>query len=77
MSDENLPASRPPDGEFLLYQMEDGTTRIECRLVDESLWLSQKHIAFSVINTTSLEWYKKESPTHSVSLRRQNDQRFS
>ena len=33
MTDENLPANQPPEGQFLLYQTEDGETRIECRLV--------------------------------------------
>lgn len=28
-------------GEFLLYQTEDGRTRVECRFVDDTLWLSQ------------------------------------
>ncbi|HEU0230152.1 MAG TPA: RhuM family protein, partial [Burkholderiaceae bacterium] len=27
--------------EFLLYETEDGRTRVECRFVDDSLWLSQ------------------------------------
>ena len=41
MSEENLPAEHPPEGEFLLYQTEDGQTRIECRFAGESIWLSQ------------------------------------
>lgn len=32
-------------GEFLLYQTEDGHTRVECRLANESLWLSQAGMA--------------------------------
>jgi len=32
-------------GEIILYQTEDGESRIECRFVHESLWLSQKLIA--------------------------------
>lgn len=32
-------------GEFLLYQTDDGRTRIECRFVDDSLWLSQALMA--------------------------------
>lgn len=28
-------------GEFLLYQTEDGRTRVECRFAEETLWLSQ------------------------------------
>ena len=37
--------SLPPSGEILLYQTEDGRTRIECRFQDETLWLSQALIA--------------------------------
>lgn len=35
----------PPRGEILLYQTEDGQTRVECRFADETLWLSQALIA--------------------------------
>jgi hypothetical protein len=35
----------PPTGEVVLYQTEDGRTRVECRFVDETLWLSQALIA--------------------------------
>lgn len=35
----------PPTGEFLLYQTEDGRTRIQCRFVDETIWLTQAQIA--------------------------------
>lgn len=35
----------PPDGEIILYQTEDGQTRVECRFVEESLWLSQALMA--------------------------------
>ena len=45
MSDENLPAEQPPKGEFLLYQTEDGQTRIECRFAGETIWLSQATMA--------------------------------
>ncbi len=34
-----------PSGEFLLYQTEDGRTRIQCRFEDETLWLTQAQIA--------------------------------
>jgi len=34
-----------PQGEIVLYQSDDGHARVECRLVDESLWLSQALIA--------------------------------
>ena len=32
-------------GEFLLYQTEDGRTRIQCRFSDETIWLTQAQIA--------------------------------
>ena len=35
----------PPLGEIVLYQTEDGRTRVECRFADETLWLSQALIA--------------------------------
>ena len=44
MSDE-LPQPIPPDSEFLLYQTEDGRTRVECRFQNETIWLTQAQIA--------------------------------
>ncbi|MBN1829138.1 MAG: hydroxyacid dehydrogenase, partial [Deltaproteobacteria bacterium] len=36
----------PPDkGELILYQTEDGKTKVEVRLQDETVWLSQKLMA--------------------------------
>lgn len=40
MSDEPLPQS-----EIILYQTEDGRTRVQCRFEDETLWLTQVQIA--------------------------------
>jgi hypothetical protein len=40
MSDEPLPNS-----EIILYQTEDGRTRIQCRFENETLWLTQALIA--------------------------------
>ncbi len=40
----NEPPS-PPAGELLLYQTEDGRTRVECRLANETLWLPQAGMA--------------------------------
>src|SRR5664279_4262228 len=37
MSDEPLPNS-----EIILYQTEDGRTRIQCRFENETIWLTQK-----------------------------------
>jgi hypothetical protein len=36
---------KPPQSEILLYQTEDGRTRIECRFENETIWLSQAMIA--------------------------------
>ena len=35
----------PPSGEFLLYETADGKTRVECRFVEETLWLTQALMA--------------------------------
>ncbi len=35
----------PPTGEIVLYQTEDGQTRVECRFADETLWLTQALMA--------------------------------
>lgn len=40
MSDET-----PPQSEIILYQTEDGRTRIQCRFENETLWLTQKLMA--------------------------------
>jgi hypothetical protein len=40
MTDEPLPQS-----EIILYQTEDGRTRIQCRFENETLWLTQAQIA--------------------------------
>lgn len=34
-----------PDSEIILYQTEDGRTRIQCRFENETLWLTQAQIA--------------------------------
>ena len=35
----------PPKNELILYQTEDGKIRIEVRLQDETVWLTQKQMA--------------------------------
>lgn len=53
MSDKKKPsppvlsqgASDPVSGEFLLYQTEDAQTRIQVRLIDGALWLTQKQLS--------------------------------
>ena len=40
---EDLPVR--PNSDILLFQTEDGQTRVEVRLQDETVWLSQKLMA--------------------------------
>jgi hypothetical protein len=41
-----MAANEPkPTGEIVLYQTEDGRTRVECRFADENIWLSQALMA--------------------------------
>jgi hypothetical protein len=35
----------PPSGEIILYQTDDGATRLQVRLEDETVWLSQAQLA--------------------------------
>lgn len=37
--------SDQPSGEFLLYETEDGKTRVECRFAADTLWLTQALMA--------------------------------
>ena len=41
MNEDNLPAK----GQFLVYQAEDGTVKIDVRLEDETVWLTQPLMA--------------------------------
>lgn len=36
---------KPGTGEFIIYQTDDGSARVECHLVDETIWLSQALMA--------------------------------
>jgi hypothetical protein len=40
MADEPAPSSA-----IILYQTEDGRTRVECRFQDQSIWLTQAQMA--------------------------------
>jgi hypothetical protein len=42
---DHLPEKRPPSSEILFYQTEDGRNRIEVRLDDNTVWLSQRLLA--------------------------------
>ncbi len=47
MSPRNPPtaSATPPTGQMLIYQTEDGRIKIEARLQDETLWLTQSQMA--------------------------------
>jgi hypothetical protein len=40
-----MPEPTPPPSSIVLYQTEDGRTRIQCRFDQETLWLTQAQIA--------------------------------
>jgi hypothetical protein len=43
---EKHPASdQPPQGQFLVYQSEDGRMKIDVRLEGETVWMTQAHMA--------------------------------
>jgi len=46
-SEERDHVTKPdaPESELILYQTEDGRTRIQCRFEDETVWLTQKLMA--------------------------------
>ena len=45
MSDQIPAHTQPGGGEFLFYQTEDGDLRLQVRLVDESVWLTQAQLS--------------------------------
>ncbi len=40
-----MPENPPPQSSIILYQTEDGRTRIQCRFENETIWLTQALIA--------------------------------
>ena len=40
-----MPDGAPNHSSIILYQTEDGRTRIQCRLEDDTIWLTQKLMA--------------------------------
>ena len=40
-----MPEDTPPQSDIVLYQTEDGRTRIQCRFENRTVWLTQKLIA--------------------------------
>lgn len=44
MADENKLAPHENQGDIVIYQTEDGNTKIDVRFVDETVWLSQQQM---------------------------------
>ena len=59
---DNPPASAPQNsGEFILFQSEDGPTRIEVRFAGETVWLSLNQMAdlFPARQVCDLQAYRE------------------
>ena len=54
MNKNAAPSSSDESSEFMLYQTEDGQTRVQVRALDETVWLTQKQLA---------ELFQKTVPT--------------
>ena len=53
----------PRQGEIVIYQAEDGVTKVECRFVDETVWLTQQQMA-ELLNQTLRAYQYCESGQH-------------
>ena len=73
---DKLTSSEEPKGEMLLYQTEDGQVKLEVRLEDETVWLTQKMMAelFQVtvptINEHIKNIYKQGELTQEATIRK-------
>jgi hypothetical protein len=51
----------PPQSEIILYQTEDGRTRIQCRIDQETIWLTQAQMAeLFQIEVNTVNYHLKE-----------------
>ena len=72
----NNEEQQAPAGEFILYETEDGRTRIECRFEDQTLWLSQAMISelfqkdVRTINEHLLNLYEEGELTPEATIRK-------
>ena len=57
MKNEKVPDSQ---GDIIIYQTEDGVTKIDVRFVDETVWLTQAQLAllFQTSRTNVVEHIK-------------------
>ena len=42
---DRIESNVPSGGQFLIYQAEDGRVKLDLRLEDETVWISQQHMA--------------------------------
>ncbi|HEX7048531.1 MAG TPA: virulence RhuM family protein [Gammaproteobacteria bacterium] len=65
-----------PGGEILLYQTEDGRTRVECRFDDNTIWLSQALMAelfnkdVRTVNEHIKNVYEEGEQQHEATIRK-------
>jgi hypothetical protein len=79
-AEEDDPVTKPtadtPTGELILYQTEDGRTRIECRFEGETIWLTQALMAelfqkdVRTINEHLVNIYDEGELTREATIRR-------
>jgi len=51
----------PPKGQFLVYPTEDGRTKIEVRLENETVWLTQQHMSeLFQVGVPTINYHLKE-----------------
>jgi hypothetical protein len=57
MKDEKVPDNQ---GDIIIYQTEDGVTKIDVRFVDETVWMTQQQMAllFQTSRTNAVEHIK-------------------
>lgn len=66
----------PPQASMILYQTEDGRTRIQCRFEDDTLWLTQAQIAelfqkdVRTINEHLKNLYAEDELTREATIRK-------
>ncbi len=71
-----IPTDETPKGELILYQTEDGRTRIECRFEGETIWLTQALMAelfqkdVRTINEHLVNLYEEGELTREATIRR-------
>ena len=71
---DNLPEKNKSD--ILIYQSEDGQTRIDVQLIDETVWLTQKlmsklfQVGVNTINYHIKELFKEKELTPEATIRK-------